>query len=56
METEYLIVLSRDLGYLTPTSVAPLLEEIREIATMLHYLRVKVEPKPLGASRGTTKR
>ncbi|HMD85005.1 MAG TPA: four helix bundle protein [Terriglobia bacterium] len=44
-ETEYLIMLSRDLDYLTPTSVAPLLLEIKEVARMLHYLRMKVEPK-----------
>jgi four helix bundle protein len=45
-EAEYLIMLSRDLEYLTPPLVAPLLAEIKEIATMLHYLRIKVEPKP----------
>jgi hypothetical protein len=39
-------MLSRDLDYLTPTSAAPLLSEIKEIATMLHYLRLKVEGKP----------
>jgi four helix bundle protein len=50
-ETEYLIMLSRDLDYLTPTSVAPLLSEIKEVARMLHYLRMKVEPKALRPSR-----
>ena len=49
-ESEYLIMLSRDLDYLTPTSVAPLLEEIKEVARMLHYLRMKVEPKALRPS------
>jgi four helix bundle protein len=46
-ETEYLIMLARDLDYLTPPSVAPLLAEIKEVARMLHYLRMKVEPKGL---------
>lgn len=46
-ETEYLIMLARDLSYLTPASVAPLLSEIKEVARMLHYLRMKVEPKAL---------
>jgi four helix bundle protein len=44
-ETEYLIMLSRDLEYLTAPSLAPLLVEIQEVARMLHYLRMKVEPK-----------
>jgi len=43
VEVEYLIMLRRDLEYLTPGSVAPLLAETREIAAMLHYLRLKVE-------------
>ena len=46
VEAEYLIMLCRDLEYLTPESVAPLLAEIREVAAMLHYLRLKVESKP----------
>jgi len=50
-ETEYLIMLARDLDYLTPTSVEPLLLEIKEVARMLHYLRVKVDPKVLFTSR-----
>ena len=51
VEAEYLVMLSRDLDYLTPTSVAPLLSEIKEIATMLHYLRLKVEGKPFRSQK-----
>ena len=43
VETEYLLMLSRDLGYLTPKVVEVPLAEIAEIASMLHQLRVKVE-------------
>ena len=45
VEAEYLVMVSRDLGYLTAEIVAPILQEIREIAQMLHNLRVKVEPR-----------
>jgi len=51
VEAEYLIMLSRDLDYLTPPSGAPLLAEIKEVAAMLHYLRMKVERKPVKAQR-----
>jgi four helix bundle protein len=49
-ETEYLVMLSRDLDYVKPILVAPLLAEIKEVARMLHYLRMKVEPKALRTS------
>jgi four helix bundle protein len=52
VETEYLIMLSRDLDYLTSASVTPLLSEIKDVARMLHYLRMKVEPKAPHMSRG----
>ena len=42
-ESEYLLLLSRDLGYLTAPATEPLFAEIEEIARMLHGLRVKVE-------------
>ncbi len=42
-ETEYLLMLSRDLGYLKKDSVCKPLADIAEIARMLHALRVKVE-------------
>jgi four helix bundle protein len=42
-ETEYLTVLSRDLGYLTPEAAKKPLAEISEVARMLHALREKVE-------------
>ena len=42
-ETEYLTMLSRDLGYLSPQGAASLLEEITEIARMLNALRERVE-------------
>lgn len=42
-ETEYLLLLSRDLGYLTTSVVEPLLREIEEVSRMVHALRSKVE-------------
>jgi four helix bundle protein len=42
-ETEYLLVLSRDLGYLADTKAKPFLSEIAEIARVLYALRTKVE-------------
>ncbi len=42
-ETEYLILLSRDLGYLSNEACEGPLAEIGDIARMLHALRVKVE-------------
>jgi four helix bundle protein len=44
-ETEYLLMLSRDLGYLTSEGTEVPLDEIKEIAGMLHNLRVKVEQR-----------
>lgn len=41
-ETEYLLMVSRDLGYLPTTTTMPLLNEADEIAKMLHALRAKV--------------
>jgi four helix bundle protein len=41
-ETEYLLMVSRDLGYLTATITSPLLTEADEIAKMLHALRTRV--------------
>lgn len=42
-ETEYLLLLSRNLGYLTAEVSTAALMEIPEIARMLHALRMKVE-------------
>jgi four helix bundle protein len=42
-ETEYLLFLSRDLGYLAEDVAGAPLAEITEIARMLHALREKVE-------------
>ena len=42
-ETEYLLMLSRDLGFLARDSSETLLKEIAEIARMLSGLRKKVE-------------
>ena len=42
-EAEYLLLLSRDLGYLAPEANTALQAEIEEIARMLYVLRVKVE-------------
>lgn len=42
-ETEYLLMLSRDLGYLGDAHSKPFLAEISEIARMLCALRSRVE-------------
>jgi four helix bundle protein len=42
-ETEYLMILCRDLGYLTAETAQKPLEEISDIARMLSALREKVE-------------
>lgn len=42
-ETEYLIRLSRDLGYLGQAAAEPLLAETSAIGGMLYSLRAKVE-------------
>jgi len=42
-ETEYLLFLSKDLGYVDASATGPLLDEITEIARMLNSLRTKVE-------------
>lgn len=44
-ETEYLLMVSRDLGTVTSTMVTTSLKEVSEIARMLHGLREKVEPR-----------
>ena len=41
-EAEYLLMVSRDLGYLTESGSKPVLAESDEIAKMLHGLRAKV--------------
>jgi four helix bundle protein len=41
-ETEYLLMVSRDLGYLHTATVKPVLADTSEIANMLHGLRSKV--------------
>ena len=41
-ETEYLLLVSRDLAYTAAKTVQPLLGEADEIARMLHALRMKV--------------
>jgi four helix bundle protein len=43
VETECLLMLSRDLGYVSTEATEPPLAEIGEIARMLHNLRAKVE-------------
>jgi four helix bundle protein len=42
-ETEYLMMVSRDLSYSEAEDADPLLNEIRVIAGMLHNLRTRVE-------------
>ena len=41
-EAEYLLMVSRDLGYLTAPATSPALAEAEEIARMLNSLRDKV--------------
>ena len=43
VETEYLLILARDLELGTGESIDPLLREVGEIALMLNALRQKVE-------------
>jgi four helix bundle protein len=43
VETEYLLMLSRDLGFLAQDSSEVMLQEVSEIAKMLSGLRGKVE-------------
>jgi four helix bundle protein len=45
-ETEYLLMVSKDLGYITPAQSDAVLEDISELAKMLHGLRERVEPAP----------
>jgi four helix bundle protein len=42
-ESEYLVMLSRDLGYLKQEQATATLTEVAEIARMLHALRSRVE-------------
>jgi four helix bundle protein len=42
-ETEYLLMLSRDLGFLTAEAAVTALTEVSQIARMLSALRTKVE-------------
>jgi len=41
-EAEYLLIVGRDLNFATATVIQPLLDEITEVARMLHSLRAKV--------------
>jgi four helix bundle protein len=50
-ETEYLLMVSRDLGYITPIMAEKSFVEISEISRMLHGLRKKVEAA--GRTTGT---
>jgi four helix bundle protein len=43
-ETEYLLMVSRDLGYATTPQATVVLRDVAELARMLHGLREKVEP------------
>ena len=44
-ETEYLLMLSLDLGYLSSKDSKLLLAEVSEIARILNALRAKVDPR-----------
>lgn len=41
--SEYLLMLSKDLGFMAATAAGDLMKEVSEIARMLSALRVKVE-------------
>jgi four helix bundle protein len=45
-EVEYLVILSRDLGYLPASTATKVINEIQQISRMLHALREKVDPSP----------
>jgi len=49
-ETEYLVVLARDLGYLHHEVTGPIMAEINEIARMLYVLRTKIQREHSGLS------
>lgn len=42
-ELDYLLLLTRDLGYVGDEKVAPMRAEVDEIARMLHSFRLKIE-------------
>ncbi len=42
-ETEYLLMVARDLGYITPAMAMAAFKDVAELARMLHGLREKVE-------------
>ncbi len=44
-ETEYLLLVSRDLEYVTPAAINVCFSDVAELASMLHGLRKKVEAK-----------
>ena len=44
-ETEYLLLVSRDLEYATPAAINVCFSDVAELASMLHGLRKKVESK-----------
>ena len=43
-ETEYLLMVGRDLGYIAVPQSTAVLKDVAELARMLHGLREKVEP------------
>ncbi len=45
VETEYLLMVGRDLGYITSAAANTCFKDIAELARMLHALRKKVEPR-----------
>ena len=45
-ETEYLLILSRDLGYLSDEENSKVFPEVDEISRMLNALYTKVSPQP----------
>jgi len=49
-EAEYLLIVSRDLAFTTSSIVQPLLDEISELARMLHALRTKVTRQRMAAA------
>jgi four helix bundle protein len=52
VETEYLIMLCRDLHFVEDAAVAGILAEISEIAKMLHNLCLRVECRSRASANG----
>ncbi len=55
-EVEYLLILSRDLGFASEDTIRPLLERADHLARMLNRLRARVEGKRIGSALSVQRR